>query len=111
MEPAELYGDVKNGSALNAHQFIYDSPIHSDVEAKLRQLLIRLAADNKICGIQVCAYKDGEVVIDTAAGMLGKDDPRPFQLDSLFPAFSVTKGVAAGMLHWLVDTGYGTNNY
>ncbi|KAF9601950.1 hypothetical protein IFM89_024284, partial [Coptis chinensis] len=105
MEPAELYGDVKNGSALNAHQFIYDSPIHSDVEAKLRQLLIRLAADNKICGIQVCAYKDGEVVIDTAAGMLGKDDPRPVQLDSLFPVFSVTKGVAAGMLHWLVDNG------
>ncbi|KAF9600992.1 hypothetical protein IFM89_014977 [Coptis chinensis] len=105
MEPAELYEDVKNGSALNAHQFIYDSPIHSDVESKLRQLLIRLAADNKICGIQVCAYKDGEVVIDTAAGMLGKDDPRPVQLDSLFPVFSATKGVAAGMLHWLVDNG------
>ncbi|KAF9591676.1 hypothetical protein IFM89_005548 [Coptis chinensis] len=104
-QPAVVHGDVKNGSALNAHQFIYDSPIHSDVEAKLRQLLIKLAADNKICGIQVCAYKDGEVIIDTAAGMLGKDDPRPVQLDSLFPVFSVTKGVTAGMLHWLVDNG------
>ena len=52
---------------------------------------------------KVCAYKNGELIIDTAAGVLGKYDPRPVQPDSLFPVFSVTKGIAAGMLHWLVD--------
>jgi len=51
----------------------------------------------------VCAYKDGKVIIDTAAGVLGRYDPRPVQPDSLFPVFSVTKGVTAGMIHWLVD--------
>ncbi|KAA8525725.1 hypothetical protein F0562_007580 [Nyssa sinensis] len=55
--------------------------------------------------VQVCAYKDGEVIIDTAAGVLGRYDPRPVQPDSLFPVFSVTKGITAGMLHWLVDNG------
>ncbi|CAN6681929.1 unnamed protein product [Malus baccata var. baccata] len=55
--------------------------------------------------MRVCAYKDGEVIIDTAAGVLGRYDPRPVQPDSLFPVFSATKGVTAGMLHWLVDTG------
>ncbi len=54
----------------------------------------------------MCAYKNGEVVIDTAAGVLGKFDPRPVQPDSLFSCFSVTKGVTAGLLHWLVDQGY-----
>ncbi len=54
---------------------------------------------------QVCAYKDGKVIIDTAAGTLGKYDPRPVQPDSLFPVFSVTKGITAGMVHWLVDKG------
>lgn len=54
---------------------------------------------------QVCAYKDGKVIIDTAAGNLGKYDPRPVQPDSLFPVFSVTKGITAGMVHWLVDQG------
>ncbi|TVU07643.1 hypothetical protein EJB05_41007, partial [Eragrostis curvula] len=46
----------------------------------------------------VCAYKDGKVIIDTAAGMLGKygPHPRPVQPDSLFPVFSVTKGITAG---------------
>ncbi|KAG6591650.1 hypothetical protein SDJN03_13996, partial [Cucurbita argyrosperma subsp. sororia] len=53
----------------------------------------------------VCAYKDGEVIIDTAAGVLGRYDPRPVQPGSLFPVFSVTKGITAGMLHWLVDNG------
>nr|XP_048331176.1 esterase/beta-lactamase LipL-like isoform X1 [Ziziphus jujuba var. spinosa]XP_048331177.1 esterase/beta-lactamase LipL-like isoform X1 [Ziziphus jujuba var. spinosa]XP_048331178.1 esterase/beta-lactamase LipL-like isoform X1 [Ziziphus jujuba var. spinosa]XP_048331179.1 esterase/beta-lactamase LipL-like isoform X1 [Ziziphus jujuba var. spinosa]XP_048331180.1 esterase/beta-lactamase LipL-like isoform X1 [Ziziphus jujuba var. spinosa] len=83
--------------------WIYDTPVHSDVEAKLRHLLVDL--QNDILGIQVCAYKDGEVIIDTAAGVLGENDPRPVQPDTLFPVFSVTKGITAGMLHWLVDNG------
>lgn len=46
------------------------------------------------------------MIIDTAAGVLGRYDPRPVQSDSLFPVFSVSKGITAGMLHWLVDKGY-----
>jgi len=38
--------------------------------------------------------------------VLGKYDPRPVKPDSLFPVFSVTKGIAAGMMHWMVDNGY-----
>ncbi|XP_074587630.1 protein ACTIVITY OF BC1 COMPLEX KINASE 8, chloroplastic-like [Curcuma longa] len=84
------------------NQWIYNSPVHSDVEAKLRQLLIELG-NEKILGVQVCAYKDGKVIIDTAAGMLGRYDPQPVQPDTLFPVFSATKGITAGMVHWLVD--------
>ncbi|XP_060673455.1 uncharacterized protein LOC107420713 [Ziziphus jujuba] len=83
--------------------WIYDTPVHSDVEAKLRHFLLDL--QNDILGIQVCAYKDGEVIIDTAAGVLGEYDPRPVQPDTLFPVFSATKGITSGMLHWLVDNG------
>ncbi|OEL25664.1 putative aarF domain-containing protein kinase 1 [Dichanthelium oligosanthes] len=96
-----LLGSLTHG--LNS-QWIYDSPANSDVESKLRDYLIELGSD-KILGIQICAYKDGKVIIDTAAGMLGKYDPRPVQPDSLFPVFSVTKGITAGMVHWLVDKG------
>lgn len=55
---------------------------------------------------QVCVYKDGKVIIDTAGGVLGKFDPRPVQPDSLFSCFSVTKGITAGLVHWLADQGY-----
>ncbi|KAI3505557.1 hypothetical protein L1887_27689 [Cichorium endivia] len=84
---------------------VFESPTLSDVEVKLRRLLVDLMNADKILGIQVCAYKDGQVIIDTAAGVLGKDDPRPVQPDSLFPVFSATKGVTAGMIHWLADKG------
>lgn len=98
-----LLGSLTHGQMPNT-QWIFDSPANSDVESKLRNYLLELGSD-KILGIQVCAYKDGKVIIDTAAGMLGKYDPRPVQPDSLFPVFSVTKGITAGMVHWLVDKG------
>ncbi|MFQ6638644.1 hypothetical protein Gotur_016647 [Gossypium turneri] len=99
-----VLGNINKTPAANA-QWIYNTPVHSDVEAKLRRLLVELGNNDKILGIQVCAYKDGEVIIDTAAGVLGRYDPRPVQPDTLFSVFSATKGITAGMLHWLVDNG------
>ncbi|KAM3213308.1 hypothetical protein ACQJBY_065979 [Aegilops geniculata] len=98
-----LLGSMTRGPSTNS-EWIYDSPVNSEVESKLRSLLLEMGSD-KILGLQVCAYKDGKVIIDTAAGTLGKYDPRPVQPDSLFPVFSVTKGITAGMVHWLVDQG------
>ncbi|KAK6137184.1 hypothetical protein DH2020_029071 [Rehmannia glutinosa] len=95
---------VLQWAAFNAN-WIHDTPVLSNVEDKLRKLLIELGNADKVLGIQVCAYKDGEVIIDTAAGVLGRYDPRPVQPDSLFPVFSVSKGITAGMVHWLVDKG------
>lgn len=46
------------------------------------------------------------MIIDTAAGALGRYDPRPVQPDTLFNVFSATKGITAGMVHWLVDNRY-----
>lgn len=99
-----LLGDIDK-PPVTSPQWICNTPIHTDVEAKLRQLLVELGQEDKILGVQVCAYKDGEVIIDTAAGVLGRYDPRPVQPDTLFSVFSVTKGITAGMLHWLVDNG------
>ncbi|KAI3792846.1 hypothetical protein L2E82_06737 [Cichorium intybus] len=94
-----------NELTVDKAEWICDSPVNSQLEKKLRALLVRLGNVDKILGIQVCAYKDGEVIIDTAAGVLGNYDPSPVKPDTLFPGFSVTKGVTAGMLHWLVDKG------
>ncbi|CAM6051335.1 unnamed protein product [Sphagnum compactum] len=96
---------VKSGRLLEISSWICNTPSHSPTETKLRELLVELGHKQRVLGVQVCAYKNGEVVIDTAAGVLGKFDPRPVQPDSLFSCFSVTKGVTAGLLHWLVDQG------
>ncbi|KMT17760.1 hypothetical protein BVRB_2g035090 isoform A [Beta vulgaris subsp. vulgaris] len=97
-----LGGIINMGPETN-RQWLCDTPVRSDVERKLRKLLINLGNAGKILGVQICAYKDGEVIIDTAAGVLGKYDPRSVQPDSLFPVFSVTKGITAGLIHWLVE--------
>ncbi|CAM8970193.1 unnamed protein product [Rhodiola kirilowii] len=99
-----LHGSINNGPAVNP-KWVYETPVLSSVEAKLRDLLVELGNEDKILGIQVCAYKDGKVIIDTSAGVLGRYDPRPVKPDSLFSVFSVTKGIVAGMVHWLVDQG------
>ena len=51
------------------------------------------------------AGKDGKVVVDTCAGQMGPDDPRPVQPDTLFCVFSTTKGLAAFAVHVLADKG------
>ncbi|WRX32028.1 Beta-lactamase-related - like 2 [Theobroma cacao] len=66
----------------------------------LPKYLLR-TTEHAVNGPKVCAYKDGEVIIDSAAGVLGRCDPRPVQPDTLFSVFSATKGITAGMLHWL----------
>lgn len=48
-----IFRSVNKGPAVNS-QWIYDTPPHSDVETKLRQLLIELGNEEKILGIQVC---------------------------------------------------------
>ncbi|CAI9284941.1 unnamed protein product [Lactuca saligna] len=103
--PESVHKANMNNATSTDTKWLCETPIHSDVEAKLRELLIELGNADKILGIQVCAYKEGKVIIDTAAGVMGKDDPRPVQPNTLFPVFSTTKGVTAGMIHWLADKG------
>jgi CubicO group peptidase (beta-lactamase class C family) len=72
---------------------------------RVLELVHKQIAAGEQLGVQVCAYKDGEVVVDIAAGTMGPDDPRPVGPDTLFNSFSTTKGVAATALHILADQG------
>lgn len=46
------FSNINKGPSLNP-QWINDSPVHSDVEARLRHLLVELGNADKILGIQV----------------------------------------------------------
>ena len=69
------------------------------VNEAVQSLIERQVADGRQIGVQVCAYKDGKVVVDAVAGTMGPDDPRPVKHDSLFLSFSMTKGPSALVLH------------
>lgn len=72
---------------------------------KVRELLDRQIAEGRQVGVQVCAYRNGRRIVDTWAGTMGPDDPRPVAADTLFNSFSTTKGVAATALHILAERG------
>lgn len=77
------------------------SEVNQHVQALLQDQIRR----GTQIGTQVCAYLGAERVVDTWAGQMGEDDPRPVQADTLFSSFSTTKGVAATALHILADRG------
>jgi CubicO group peptidase (beta-lactamase class C family) len=70
---------------------------------KVDELIVRQQAEGTQLGTQVCAYLNGKKVVDTWAGPMGLDDPRPVKPDTLFSSFSTTKGPAAACLHVLAD--------
>ncbi|KAG5186168.1 beta-lactamase/transpeptidase-like protein [Tribonema minus] len=88
-----------------ASALIYASPALSPLETKVRALLRALHDEGELNGCQVCVFRHGACLVDTCAGAQGPIDPRPVTPDTLFPAFSVTKVVAAAALHALIDRG------
>ncbi|MBK7328133.1 MAG: beta-lactamase family protein [Dehalococcoidia bacterium] len=77
----------------------------SALSEKVRALLLDQIQRGTQLGTQVCAYRNGEMIVDAWAGEIGPEDSRPVQADTLFPSFSTTKGVAATALHILADRG------
>jgi CubicO group peptidase (beta-lactamase class C family) len=75
------------------------------LDTDVRDIVRRQIDRGEQIGVQVCAYKDGERIVDVCAGTMGPDDPRPVQADTLFSSFSTTKGVAATALHILANRG------
>jgi CubicO group peptidase (beta-lactamase class C family) len=75
------------------------------LNTKVHQLLLDQIQRGTQLGSQVCAYYHGEKIVDTHAGRMGPQDPRPVAADTLFSSFSTTKGVAATALHILADRG------
>jgi len=76
-----------------------------ELQNKIQGLLDQLVADKEERGVQVAVYLGEELVVDASAGVA---DPATGQLvngSTLFPAFSTTKGIAATLLHLLVERG------
>ncbi|MEJ3656570.1 alpha/beta fold hydrolase [Actinomycetes bacterium KLBMP 9759] len=84
------------------------SPIrhsHPDAQRRVQLLLDALVASGREVGAQVAVYHDGRLVVDAWAGVAQPSTGVPVDGQTLFPVFSVGKGIAATALHVLVDHG------
>jgi CubicO group peptidase (beta-lactamase class C family) len=74
-------------------------------QERIQALLDRLVAEGRELGLQVVAYLGGRLVVDAWAGVAERGTDRPVDGETLFPVFSATKGIAATIVHRLVERG------
>ncbi len=77
----------------------------SRVQKQVQQTIDRLVESGAERGIQVAAYKRGELVVDAVAGTADRATGRLVQSDTPFYNFSIVKGAAATLAHMLVERG------
>ncbi len=71
--------------------------------AKVKAVLDELLKTTPEVGLQVAAYLDNKLVIDTWAGLADEDKKKPVDGDTMFMLSSTTKGVTATCMHLLVE--------
>ena len=71
----------------------------------IQSLLDEFVAEGKEWGVQAAAYVDGKLVADAGAGTSDPTARRAVDSETLFPVFSTTKGIAATVVHRLVERG------
>jgi len=70
------------------------------------QKLIELSVnEGRERGVQVAVYRQGQRIVDAWAGIAHAGSGRSVDGDTLFPVFSMTKGIAATLLHLLAEQG------
>ncbi len=77
----------------------------SDAQRRMQGLLNELVLEGSERGVQLAAYLDGKLVVDAWAGVADAGTGRAVDGQTLFPVFSVTKGMATTLLHLLVERG------
>jgi CubicO group peptidase (beta-lactamase class C family) len=56
-------------------------------------------------GLQLAIYHRGRLIVDAWAGVADVRTGRPVEADTLFPVFSVTKGITTAVVHHLAERG------
>jgi CubicO group peptidase (beta-lactamase class C family) len=75
------------------------------IQKSMQQFLQSVVREGRERGVQLAVYLDGRLIVDAWAGVADPTTGRPVERDTLFPVFSVTKGLAATLLHRLVERG------
>jgi CubicO group peptidase (beta-lactamase class C family) len=83
-----------------------DQPtVEIQAQERIQALLDRMVRTGEETGLQVAAYRNGELVIDACAGVANPTTGERVTHDTLFVAFSCSKGVLATLIHQMVEKG------
>lgn len=77
------------------------SSSHQDLVQKALERSIEMGE----MGVSVAAYHRGELIASATAGVMNTDTKKPADAQTLFPVFSVTKGITALAVHLQAERG------
>ncbi|MCQ2396586.1 MAG: beta-lactamase family protein [Lentisphaeria bacterium] len=77
----------------------------SDLVKELQAVLDAAVENGEECGCQLAVFKHGELICSLSSGYTDADCTRRIDEETLFPVFSVGKGVVTTLLHHLVEQG------
>lgn len=77
----------------------------SDVQNQVQRAIDELVRSGSELGVQVAAFRRGELVVDAVAGVAEPGTGRPVTSGTPFYNFSIGKGAAATVAHVLVEQG------
>ena len=69
--------------------------MNSILQERVQRVIDGLIASGDEIGLQVAAYVNGDLVVDTWSGVADEDRGRMVDGDTLFTSWSTTKGFAA----------------
>lgn len=75
------------------------------IQDRIQRLLDAAVASGCERGVQVAVYQNDRLVVDAWAGTTDATTSQPVDGDTLFPVFSVTKGIMTTVVHRLVERG------
>ncbi|MBR2427742.1 MAG: beta-lactamase family protein [Lentisphaeria bacterium] len=76
-----------------------------ELAKKLQDVLDRSVESGEECGCQLAVYRYGELLYDLASGYTTPEQTKKVNTDTLFPVFSVGKGICTTLLLKLKDQG------
>lgn len=79
--------------------------VHAEAQSRIQAIADELVSSGNDRGLQVAVYRHGKLIVDVFAGTLDASGGRPVDSRTLFPVFSTTKGIAATVVHRLVERG------
>src|SRR4051794_41797145 len=77
----------------------------SDVQARVQALIDQLTESNQEGWLQVAVYFEGEQVVDSWSGAPNAATGQTLDGDTLFTAFSNSKGITFTVIHLLAERG------
>jgi CubicO group peptidase (beta-lactamase class C family) len=80
--------------------------MHATLQGRVQQVIDGLVESGDEIGLQVAAYVNGELVVDTWSGVADEATGQLVDGDTLFTSWSTTKGFVATCLHILADRGH-----